>query len=207
LEFNPAKLGFDGVSSLDMILTEIFPDGWLYFVKYGRVSRIDVAVDLPGMRMDDFLLLPQQGIVYQRFLSNGHLKTVYLGTPGSNQTRIYSKSAEQKAKGFAVSQSAVRVEKTLRNQPLKVHELKTLKNQFDKLTFVPSMPSPPPGENEGKWSSFLDSVQVRGLSPALALLPEKRRARYRKHLKQNATSWWNPEAIWKNWPAALEVLA
>ena len=207
LEFNPAKLGFDGVNSLDTILAHIFPDGWFYILENGRVSRIDIAIDLSGMRMDDFLLLPQQGIVYQRFLSNGHLKTVYLGAPGSNQTRIYSKSAEQKAKGLIVSQSAVRVERTLRNQHLKVHELIILKNPFDKLTFVTPMPSPPPGENEGKWSSFLDSVQVRGLSPALASLPEKRRSRYRKHLKQNPTSWWNPDTIWKNWPAALDVLA
>jgi hypothetical protein len=187
-----------------MILAHIFPDGWLYILEHGQVSRIDIAVDLPGMRMDDFLLLPEQGIIYQRFLSNGHLKTVYLGAPGGNQLRIYSKSAEQKAKGLIVSQPAVRVERTLRNQHLKVHELKMLKNPFDKLTFVPPMPPPPPGESEKRWSSFQDSVQVRGLSPALATLPEKRRTRYRKHLKQNPASWWDPQAIWKSWQDALD---
>jgi hypothetical protein len=51
LEFNPSKLGFDGVSDLDSVLSVIFPDGWYYIRNYGRVSRIDIAIDLPGMRM------------------------------------------------------------------------------------------------------------------------------------------------------------
>ena len=207
LEFNPSKLGFDGVSDLDSVLSAIFPDGWYYVRNYGRVSRIDIAIDLTGIRMDDFLLLTQQGLVYQCFRTDGHLKTVYLGKPSSNQSRIYSKSAQQKAKGLTVLQSVVRVERTLRNLNLKVHELKNLNNAFGKLTFIYPMPPPPPGESENRWSRFQDSIQVRGLKDALAMLPEKRRTRYRKHLNQNPMSWWDPEAIWKNWPSALEPLA
>jgi hypothetical protein len=207
LEFNPSKLGFDGLIGLDSILGAIFSDGWDYILKHGRVSRLDIAVDLPGMRMDDFLLLPHTGVVYQRFMSKGHLKTVYLGTPGTSQTRIYSKSAHMKALGLPLTQSLVRVERTLRNLQLKVHELIKLKNPFGNLTFVQPMPPPPPGEKENSWICFQHSVQACGLTVALALLPEKRGSRYRKHCKLHPVGWWDPEVIWKYWPDALNVIA
>jgi hypothetical protein len=80
LEFNPNKLGIDGLNDLDNVLAEIFPSGWKYVFKHGRVTRLDIAVDLPGVRMDEFLFLAHQGATYQRFGTNGHLETFYLGT-------------------------------------------------------------------------------------------------------------------------------
>ena len=53
---------------------------------------------------------------------------------------------------------------------------------------------------------FCDSVQVRGLTDALALLPVERRTKYRKHLKAHPQPWWNPEKIWQSWPAMLDEL-
>jgi hypothetical protein len=170
LEFNPKKLGIDGLNDLDNILGEIFPDGWGYFFKHGRVTRLDVAVDLPGVRMDQFLFLAHQGETYQRFGTNGHLETFYVGTSKGNQTRIYSKKKEQLAKGKPFGKSVVRVERTLRNLNLVVGELQKLKN------------------------------------PAMALLPEQRRSKYRKYLKQNQKVWWQPQAIWEKWPEVSKSL-
>jgi hypothetical protein len=54
---------------------------------------------------------------------------------------------------------------------------------------------------------FLDSVAMRGPTAALALLPEERRTRYRKHLKAQPHPAWQPDAIWKGWPAMLSDLS
>src|SRR6185295_6024415 len=130
LEFNPAKVGHDGLLGLDCVLQELFPDGWSYVTKHGGVSRIDVAVDIPGIRMDEFLFLESQGLTQRRIGRSGHLQTLYAGLPHGNQTRIYSKSGEMKAKGTPLSHSVVRVECITRNPHLKVHDLVKLPNPF-----------------------------------------------------------------------------
>jgi hypothetical protein len=206
LEFNPKKLGIDGLNDLDNILGEIFPDGWGYVFNNGRVTRLDVAVDLPGVRMDQFLFLAHQGETYQCFETNGHLETLYMGKPKSNQTRIYSKKKEQLAKGKPFGKSVVRVERTLRNLNLLVGELQKLKNPFGQMAMVEPSPLPPPWEKPKVWSMFQDSVNMRGLMPAMALLPEHRRSEYRKHLKQNQKVWWQPQAIWEKWPEVSKSL-
>jgi hypothetical protein len=54
----------------------------------------------------------------------------------------------------------------------------------------------------------MDSVKVRGLNAALAMLPdtEERRTKYRKHLNAHTQPWWKPDAIWAQWPAMLDEL-
>jgi hypothetical protein len=206
LEFNPHKLGMDGLNDLDNILAEIFPDGWGYIFKNGRVTRLDVAVDLPGVRMDQFLFLAHQGATYQRFGTNGHLETFYIGRSRGNQTRIYSKKKEQIAKGKPFGKSVVRVERTLRNLNLGISELQKLKNPFGQMALIEPSPMPPPWEKPKVWSMFQDSVNVRGLMPAMALLPERQRSKYRKYLKEAQKLWWQPEAIWAKWPEVSKSL-
>jgi hypothetical protein len=186
LEFNPHKMGFDGISGLDSVLEAIFTEGWDYVVKNGRVSRLDVAIDLPGVRMDQFLFLAHQGATYQKFATNGHLETFYFGTSKGNQTRIYSKKKEQLAKGKSFGKSVVRVERTLRNLNMTIADLHQLTNPFAKMVLTVQTPEPPQWEKPKVWSMFEDSVHVRGLTAALALLPEQRRSKYRKYLKQKS---------------------
>ena len=203
IEFNPSKMGWDGVQSLYVTLLGAFPDGWMYFVENGRVSRIDIADDVFNVAMDGFLPLADQGLTFRRFSRDGRLQTLYFGSPESNQTRIYSKSDEQKANGHPTAQSVVRVEKTLRNLTLKVCELPKLPNPFVKIALVESCPNPPPWESARRWAMFQDSIIVRGLSGALALQSPSRRTKYRKYLKQHQQLWWDPGALWKDWPTAV----
>ena len=51
LEFNPSKLGADGIDELHGILSSIIPDGWTRFVKEAENHHLDVAIDLVGVRM------------------------------------------------------------------------------------------------------------------------------------------------------------
>jgi hypothetical protein len=56
------------------------------------------------------------------------------------------------------------------------------------------------------WQLFKRAADVEGLMGALALLPEEKRTLYRKHLDANKQPWWNPDAIWANWPKMLDEL-
>lgn len=207
LEFNPSKLGPAGMDHLHAILTTVFDDGWRYVLQHGRITRLDIAVDLPDARMHHFLLLPSKGLNVSHFKQDGKLKTAYLGKATGNQTAIYSKSFEQKLKGKTIIPSTVRLERRLRLPKIKsLTQLENLDNVFADMQLVKPMPSAPSGYGQWVWHLFLDSVAVRGLPSALARLPEKERTKFRKHLKDQAIGWWDPEAIWAHWPAVVSEL-
>jgi hypothetical protein len=139
---------------------------------------------------------------------DGHLESLAYGVAKGNQTLVYSVKAKRKKKGQPwTGSSVVRVERRLRNpKPHKLAELPKLTNPFAGLVLTTIMPGPPPGEKPWQWSMFEDTVNVRGLANALALLPEERRTKYRKHLKEHQHAWWDPSAIWGNWPETLNEL-
>lgn len=208
LEYNPHKMGNSGMNGFYKFLVEFFPegyDGWNFIMETARVSRIDVAVDVSNIRMDEFLFLPPQGMTSQRFGYDGHLQTYTLGKPKGNQIRLYCKSDEQFAKGFAKGPALVRVEQTLRNLKMSPINLKKLSNPFAKMTLLKHCAPPPPGGNKSQWSMFQDSIQGRGLTAALALVPQARRTQYRKYLAHyEKIQWWSPNTIWEAWPQALQ---
>lgn len=207
LEFNPSKLGPAGMDHLHAILTTIFDGGWHYVLQHGRITRLDIAIDLPDARMHHFLLLPSKGLNVSHFKQDGKLKTAYLGKAKGNQTAIYSKSFEQKSKGKAIIPSTVRLERRLRSPKIKsLNQLENHDNVFADMQLVKPMPSAPSGYGKWVWHLFLDSIAVRGLPSALARLPEKERTKFRKHLKDQAIGWWDPEAIWARWPAVVSEL-
>lgn len=206
LEFNPSKLGWQGINDLDAILTELLPGGWEYVWEHGQVTRIDIAVDLPGVGVEDFNILPPMSLTCRTYGQNGICRSIYMGKPTGHQFRIYDKTAEQKAKGVKIDQQITRIEKTFRGLGISPSELGHLVNPFAQLVLAEKLPLPPPDKNLSSWVRFLDSVAKRGLGPALALLPKTQRTRYRKHLANQPKAWWDPEAIWSNWALAISDL-
>ncbi len=61
LDFVPVDLGPQGIQDLHIVLITLMPGGWEYFLKHGKITRLDVAVDFPGLAMDDFHFLPTKG--------------------------------------------------------------------------------------------------------------------------------------------------
>lgn len=209
LDFNPRKLGPQGLIELRSIMISLVPDGWDYAIKHGRITRIDVMVDLQNTRMDSFVLLPKQGLSTMEWSVDGKLETLKLGKSKGNQTVVYSVKKKRLGQGKAwPGTSVIRVERRLRNpKPDKLDELSALANPFAGMVLCENLPGPPSGkENDWQWSMFGDSVKVRGLIPALALLPVERRTKYRKHIEQHKKAWWNPDAIWAHWPTTLQML-
>jgi len=103
IEFVPADLGYEGLLELHSILTSIMPNGWAYFIEHGRVTRIDVTVDLPAARMDEFHFLPTQGATTKVWKSNGELQTFQHGSSKGNHTQIYNRKAKRIAQRFRPS--------------------------------------------------------------------------------------------------------
>jgi hypothetical protein len=207
LEFVPVDLGWEGMKWLHASLGMI-DGGWSYFIKHGRITRLDVTVDVPGVRMDEFHFLPQQALTTMQWNVQGHLQSLVFGKKQGNRTVIYSRDKKRLAKGQNwTGEPEVRIERRLTNlKNQKVSSLPRLANPFSPMQMTLNMPAPPSDGKAWEWSMFEDSVKARGLNAALSLLPEERRTKYRKHLAAHPEPWWDPDLIWAQWPAMLDEL-
>jgi hypothetical protein len=177
LEFNPRKLGETGIDELRAIAMSLMPDGWEYVIKHGRITRIDIAVDIPNTHPENYAILPQQGLTTQKWAVNGKLQTFVLGTKMGNQTLLYNKKAQRLNQGKKwAGNAAVRIERRLRHPtPYKLSSLHQLTNPFLAAKLL-KMPGPPASEKKPwLWSLFTDGVSARGLPAALQLLPAEGR--------------------------------
>ena len=103
IEFNPNKLGFWGLKLLHGMLLLIIPDGWRTFVTDGRITQLDVAVDLVGVRITKLMMQPPIGQSSQAWWNTGgKLLTYQWGKAKGTHTQIYNKTAEQLKKGMVL---------------------------------------------------------------------------------------------------------
>jgi hypothetical protein len=207
LEFNPSKLGIEGLDHLHNVLSDVIEGGWQAFIKEGRVSRLDVAVDLVGVRMTKLKMVPPKAVVSQTWSSSkGKLQTFQWGKPNGSYTQIYNKTAEMEARGVAVSgPQIVRFERRPKDPAFKsLAKLAELENPFAGFVLTTTLPEAPQDGPAYVWPLFCDSVGVRGLLAALQLLPEHKRPIFKKQFASAAPEWWNPDAIWAQWPAVVQ---
>lgn len=210
VEFSPVDIGNKGLEELHAALLMVMDGGWKSFVEHGRVTMIEITVDLPSIGVDQFDVIPKQAVYRQAWGKDGHLETIVLGKAKGNQTKIYNRGKKRTDKGQKwLGPLTTRVERRLRPQGLKLTELPMMTNPFAHIVLPVSNLPTPPNEPESKsylWSMFQDSIKVRGLLGALKLLPEVKRATYRAWLKQHPVSWWNPKMIWWHWSKYISDL-
>ncbi|MFO6464190.1 hypothetical protein ACK8OR_07355 [Jannaschia sp. KMU-145] len=202
----PNDLGPEGLDLMHISLKSIVDGGWVAFVGLGKVNMIEVTVDLHGVPMGDFHVLPQQTTTVKSWSNAGKLETLYLGKTQGNFTRIYDRGKKRTSKKQAWTHGHVtRVERVLKGQAIPVASLGSLDNVFAGIKMVDLPPSAPP---EGKgyiWTLFCDAVAQRGLPAALKVLPaDTYRKNYRKWLAQHPKLWWQPEEIWAEWGPMIE---
>jgi len=205
LNFVPVDLGVAGMMELHAAINTIVPDGWEYVAKHGRITRIDVAVDLPDLTMDSIHFLPKKPAHMLQLSPGGEIETIYFGKPKSNQIAIYDRAKKRAKLGQEMPQ-CLRIERKLKPGGMKLTSLPAMGNPFADTKFLIALPGPPNPAKEKEWTLFSDSVEKRGLAAALALLPKDRRTAYKKHLSANALPAWKPEEIWAGWVPMIEEL-
>jgi len=211
IEFNPSKLGVWGLKALHGVLSSIIPGGWQLFISDGKITRLDVAVDLVGVRVSKLLMQPPTSQATTAWSNaKGKLETYQWGQAKGSHTQIYNKTAEQFKKGVVLPGPQVtRVERRLKPPACKqLSLLAEMDNPFAGIVLTTHVPEAPAGGPEYVWPMFCDSVKVRGLDGALKLLSKNKakKTAFRQQFKKATPPWWNPDAIWANWPAALSAL-
>jgi hypothetical protein len=208
LEWNPAKWSpsasahlFGNVSAV-MLHTEKFDE----LLANAKVTRLDVALDVQGIRPDDYLWEQSRGVYRGPLNKSGKLETLYLGNwkAAKGGIRIYDKGAEMGLPSLTMT----RIERVYKNSNLRLGDLTKLPNVFHTLSCrdahaalaslgvvgVPPM-----------YRSFVhDSCAYRGTRPALNRFASAQlRKNLTKAIGSSVPPFWNLDAIWAGWPAAV----
>jgi hypothetical protein len=213
LEFNPVALGAPGIAFLRTQLEASVLDGLSFtdIIVNGKVTRVDIAVDIVGVHLADLLVRVDSGGKQHWYLSaEGKPETGYLGIKKGDKNakwKTYNKRQQLKDQSTAPLEQAygglsrTRIEYSYTTNKSFL-QLNALQNRFTEISLA--YPKAPKGVKPYAWTFFIDSCVRRGQTAALAMLPEgKLRKSYQNALDGAHASFWRPCKIWESWPNAI----
>lgn len=210
LEFNPARVGEDGMKTIRIVLRHVLGKDYKRNILAGNITRIDGAVDICKASANDLLICTdhhrESSLWVRNFNRDGvetwATETTALGSVHSDYyVSKYDKSAQLwRIWNKILDHLRTRIEiryhpRDCRNRYLRVKDLWQANNPFNRLRviYLPGFDDPDPFFNLVVYAS-----RSAGLEAALGLITDRnKRSRYRKHLVQHLPDWWNPEAFWE----------
>jgi len=182
------------------------------FANEGKVTRLDIAVDLINIDLEDLLVsTPKPSVSMGYFGLTGKAETKYLNVnkKGSN-LYVYDRRArlaklQQEGVGDGPEYGDTkhtRVEvRTHADKPITA--LPGLQNRLKRIDLIDIEAAEPP-EEQYHWQLFQDSCRYRGVAGALALLPDGVRDQYEAAIKAVSGQLWRPDKLWGHWPEVVE---
>jgi hypothetical protein len=196
LDFNPSKVPLAGIDDLKVLLETTVDETSFAFFSSGRITRVDIAVNLSGLTLEDVIVRSKRkqkhGVYSDR---SGRPQTVYLGTPRSNRTVAYTKSTGPNGN------SMLRIECRVRPR-CQGYELAKIKNPFMHVDLLPAKPLgdiglPMPPE------IVADSIRGRGLARVASKFDPITRKAIMHALSNPGSLLPTPSELWTGWPQAL----
>jgi hypothetical protein len=196
LDFNPSQLSREAMDQVKVLLDTIIDPTHEEFFSTGRITRIDVAVDLVGVTIGDLIVLTERkqkhGVYSNR---HGVPETVYLGTPRSSRVVAYTKPIGQL--GLLGTRLECRLKPNCIGQ-----EVAGLPNPFAKIRLLPTQALDRliprvPGQ------LLADSIRLRGLPRTLQLFDLRTRNRISNALNRSISVLPNADDLWAGWHDAL----
>jgi uncharacterized protein YwbE len=215
LEWNPAKV-YQGTVKSILNLNNIIPGGFDSLLHKGRITRIDLAVDIQYIKPGNLLFFYPGIQCSQNHLKSGKIQTAYLGTKDSEkQFVIYDKKEElikqnKKHKGHydIPPYNMTRIELRFRPETeMGFKELLSIKNPFSSLELVASVKPTPAGKTGSDEYRLLQRVCIwEGVNQGLSFISDKSKKKtYHKQLmRQSLNGFWEPDKVWQGLPAALK---
>jgi hypothetical protein len=212
-EFNPDAIGPAGVEQFRTRLPEITAGlvSYAHLAHAGKVTRLDIAVDLVNIDIEDLLIsTPKSGVTHSYFGLTGKAETKYLNVNkrGSDlyvydrKSLLHKLQAEGVGAGSEFDQAKyTRVEvRAIPDKP--IVQLVKLHNRLKRINLLDIEAAKPP-EQPHHWKLFQDACRYRGLAGALAMLPDDVRGLYEDAVMAIETSLWQPDLLWSKWPETL----
>lgn len=205
-DFNPAHVDMEWI---EWFLLSVLPGGVDDIVDKGRVTRIDLSVDLTGIHVDSLLAAYPGMQVSRVFCKSGKTESLYLGgTEGAKFVVLYDKVQQVKHQNakwhvdipLPVSPTT-RIEIRLRPD-VGLVQLTAMENPFEKLIICPLTSVPP--HDDLTWKLFVALAQMRGAQDALLMITDKNeRTKFRNRIKIGTPPWWRAGKLWNSWPTLM----
>jgi hypothetical protein len=199
LEWNPAKVDADGLSTILQILEKLELDPLRVF-STGTVQRADFALDLFGLTADDVIAHSTKARKHQVVTGTGGLvESAYCGSPrGSNRIVVYTKRYKNVPEHRAIG---LRLER--RNKPMcSGSELKNVANPFAGIKIIRTESLVPLITTADPLHLF-DSLRLRW-KHALSHMPlSEQKAIIEAFNDPSLSLMPDIEEVWRQWPEVL----
>jgi hypothetical protein len=213
LEMTPSRID---LNNLKTILDKTVPDGYEGVLKNGKVTRIDLSVDITNIAVSEIIATYPKMRVERHFGMGVKKQTKILGSPASNKSiTLYDKVQEQKVfnKKHADTPNKLskgnltRLELSLKKTKITLAEIAVSPNPFKPLSLV-AYPGCLSLKNYNPlWTLFLNVCQDHGGKAALAHFNKNDKDVYSYRLKHEGKSdWWKPGILWEGIQEAIEGL-
>jgi len=213
VEYNPAKVASGAIRAF---IEKTLPGGWGRFVQSAKCTRIDLAVDVTGMRVSDVLVYWPGMRRSRQIFGSGHVfEDSYLQTrevgayDGDRHLTIYDRSEQirKQNKKLILKEDVplgdvTRFEFRIRPRA-EWSQVASMKNVFDEVNV--SEVGNFYGANDLSFRRFLRLCQVDGAQNTLLMYSEAERKAFRKMLSQAYAPWWDSAEIWKNFNPMLSA--
>lgn len=204
-EFNPDQLGATGLANFKEQLPLILLGNgtWETIINEGCITRLDVAVDLVNVDVEDLLVATKKpGKKLSYFGLGGKIETAYQNT--TKTIYIYDKRQKQLDDDLEPEYGGAphtRVE--IRTKTTKgILGLPTLMNHLKKVHLV-DIEAPNPPEEVHHWKLFQNACRYKGVGGALKELPDPVSAQYKAAIAAIEKEVWQPDEIWDYWPETI----
>jgi hypothetical protein len=205
LEFNPNRLGPQGMQELAFAIDGNMPEGWALFLHKARISRLDVNLDAHGLPLNRVVLRTTYPRKTEIWAQNGELETVYLGNKEASAEfyRVYALGQSKIAPGY---QAATRFETVDKNTRPLLSALHLYDSPFKKLVVRSIMAPRPVMWTERRWQMFLRFAADHGLIAALSYLEPDVKKQVYAALDAAPIAGLDLTDCWKQWPILLDKL-
>lgn len=209
LEWNPSKSAPSAINEIFNFLAIHIPNLANYW-RDARLSRIDIAIDVHRISMDELLTCTKSSRTTLRILrqNEGRKNGLYLGARSSNyQLCIYDKIFERRKNSRAaftrgsdrmkyIPISKIRIEFRFKDLGF-IRDISSFENQL--LRYIISLTSLAYNFSQTiSWKTFIERCEEVGAQEALREIScRKKRAQYRNILSLRCTpNWYNPRVLW-----------
>ncbi|QBK30145.1 hypothetical protein [Roseitalea porphyridii] len=197
LELNPSNFEPHDWIELEAFIASSTNFEWQTFVWKGKITRLDLAIDMPGRQLSELLFgssrKQKHGVYGDR---NSYPETQYFGASNRSRVVVYDKQKPPKKKPL------LRLERRLYPAVFGA-DLIALKNPFCGIRawHVSILDCLPPSPYK---QQIEDSLRLRGINRGLSELPKPDRNILRKALKSQGSADAEFEALWEDWPKVLD---
>lgn len=211
IEFNPDHFSQKAIDKMGGYLKEMSKDafglGW--FIKFGTITRVDIAVDILGIKFNDLVVQLRDDRKVELFVDKeSGLQTVTSLLDKGFKNMAYNKRVEIKENGKHSEfedYPRCRIEWRIGRTKKKLVSLGDIKCPWNSASVFFPPPLPPAGVADHVWRLFWDVWRFRGREYALSQLPSPLMEKFKDVADDPNYQIWRAKELWSKLPNSLKV--